>query len=161
MAGGPLFPFSAIPKTQNQIFANVHVGSGPNSTHEEGMGAQATVTSDATWNLRYQAPPSLPTGSPYLDLWAISFANSGDAKVHFRWACSGSGTIPSSITLASEGTLTITWSVASPDRYREHKLALDATSIIAGQTIVGNLTFEFSGWTLPLVSTWRAPIIWE
>lgn len=35
MAGGPLFPHSAIPVTAAMVFPNVHVGAGANSKHDD------------------------------------------------------------------------------------------------------------------------------
>ncbi|MEK6798035.1 MAG: hypothetical protein AABZ12_03640 [Planctomycetota bacterium] len=162
MAGGPIFPFSAYP-TSSRAFANVHVGAGANSKHEEGMGVAASIASDTVWRLRFPMPPALPTGTAKLRLVGLAAAPaaSKDAKVNPKWASVAAGEDPSSATLTAEGTTTITWATTDGDKYKEAKIVLDADTIVAGEIVAMDLVFEATGWTLDKVSTWQASAIWE
>lgn len=162
MAGGPLFPRSAIPVTSGKVFDNVHIGAGSNSKHEEGLGVMASVDADCIWRLRFQMPPgSLPSGTCKLLLRALANATSGAAKVNPKWASVAPEEDPSAATLNAEGTGTITWGAGDNDQYKELKINLDADTPVAGEEVVMDLTFETTSWTLAVVSTWIASIIWE
>lgn len=160
MAGGPIFPRSAYPVSE-RVFPNVHVGAGANSKHDEGLGVEASVGADAIWRLRFQMPPTLPTGTGKLRLRAMANATSGDAKVNPKWASVAVGEDPSAATLNAETVQTITWAAGDNDKYKEIKINLDADTLVAGEEVVMDLTFETLSWTLAQVSTWVASIIWE
>lgn len=160
MAGGPLFPFSAIPVTATRVFPNVHQG-GTNSRREEGMGVQASVGANATWALRFEMPQELPTGTAKLRLLALAAATSGAAKVNPTWASVAVEESPDTVTLNAEGTQTVTWGTGDTDQYKELLVTLDADTVVADEIIAMNLVFETSSWTLAVVSTWQASIIWE
>ncbi|MCH8061819.1 MAG: hypothetical protein IH861_04890 [Chloroflexi bacterium] len=168
MAGGPIFPHSAFPVTADRVFPNFHVGAGANSKHDEGLGVEASVGADLTWRLRFQMPPSLPTGTGKLRLLALANATSGVAKVNPKWAAVAIEEDPSGATLNAEGTSTVTWSTGDNDQYKELKVTLDAdTDELTGakngasKEVVMDLVFETTSWTLAQVSTWIASIIWE
>lgn len=161
MAGGPIFPHSAIPVTIDRVFPNIHIGGGANSKHEEGLGVQASVGADSIWRLRFQMPPSLPTGTGKLRLLALANATSGNAKVNPKWASVAPEESPSGATLNAEGTSTLTWGAGDNDQYKELKIILDADTLVASEEVVMDLTFETTSWTLAQVSTWIASIIWE
>ncbi len=162
MAGGPIFPNSAVPVTAGRVFPNVHIGAGSNSKHDEGLGVEASVGADSTWRLRFQMPPtSLPGGAAKLRLLALANATTGVAKVNAKWASGAVEESPSGLTLNAEGTGTITWGASDNDQYKELKITLDADSRVAGEIIVMDLVFETTSWTLAVVSTWIASIIWE
>ncbi len=161
MAGGPIFPHSAFPATAAKVFPNFHVGAGANSKHDEGLGVMASVDADATWRLRFQMPPTLPTGTGKLRLLALANATSGVAKVNAKWASVAVEEDPSSATLNAETTSTVTWSAGDDDQYKELKVTLDADTLVAGEEVVMDLVFETTSWTLAQVSTWIASIIWE
>jgi len=138
------------------------VGAGANSKQDAGLGVEASLGADAIWRLRFRMPPtSLPTGTCKLDLWALANATSGSAKVNVKWASVAVGEDPSSATLQAEGVGTLTWAAADNDKYKNLKITLDADTPVAGETIVMDLTFETSGWTLAAVSTWQPSVIWE
>jgi hypothetical protein len=161
MAGGPIFPSSAYPVTGGRVFPNFHVGAGANSKHDEGLGVEASVGADATWRLRFQMPPTLPSGTCKLRLLALANATSGNAKVNPKWASVAPEESPSGATLNAEGTSTLTWGAGDNDQYKELKITLDADTPVASEMMVLDLVFETSSWTLAQISTWIASIIWE
>jgi hypothetical protein len=161
MAGGPIFPFSAVPVTTDRVFPNIHIGAGANSKHESGLGVQASVGADSTWRLRFAFPETLPTGTCKLRLFALANATSGSAKVNPKWASVAAEEDPSGATLNAEGTATLTWAAGDNDQYKELEVTLDADTPVAGEICVLDLVFETSSWTLAQVSTWLARIVWE
>ena len=161
MAGGPIFPHSAFPVTAGRVFPNFHVGAGANSKQDEGLGVEASVGAGSTWRLRFQMPPTLPTGTGKLRLLALANATSGVAKVNPKWVSVAVEEDPSGATLNAEGTSTVTWSTGDNDQYKELKVTLDADSLVASEEVVMDLVFETTSWTLAQVSTWIASIIWE
>lgn len=161
MAGGPIFPHSAVPVTSGRVFPNIHVGAAANSKHDEGLGVEASVGADSIWRLRFQMPPtSLPSGTCQLRLVALANATSGVAKVNPKWASVAMEEDPSGATLNAEGTSTLTWSTGDNDQYKELTVTLDADTPVAGEIIVMDLTFETTSWTLAQVSTWSACVRW-
>jgi hypothetical protein len=161
MAGGPIFPHSVYPVTADKIFQNVHVGAGANSKHDMGMGAMASLDANATWRLRFAMPPALPTGTAKLRLLALANATANAAKVNPQWASVAVEEDPSSATLNAEGTQTITWGAGDADQYKELLVTLDADTVVLSEIIAMDLVFENTGWTLAVVSTWQASVIWE
>jgi hypothetical protein len=161
VAGGPIFPHSAYPATPGRVFPNFHVGAGANSKRDEGLGVEASLGADATWELRFQMPPVLPTGTCKLRLLALANATSNSAKVNPKWVSVAIEESPSGATPVAEGTQTLTWASGDNDQYKELKVTLDADTPVANEEIVMNLVFETSSWTLAVVSTWIASVIWE
>lgn len=161
MAGGPLFPYSAVPVTTDRVFSTIYTGaSSTGMKYEEGLGVQASLGADSIWALAFELPGgTLPTGTLKLRLRARANATSGAAKVNPKWASVAIGADPAAATLSAEGTNTLTWTVA--DVYLQAKISLVATTAVAGQILVMNLTFETSGFTLAQVSSWDASLIWE
>jgi hypothetical protein len=125
------------------------------------MGVEASVGADSTWELRFEMPQVLPSGTAKLRLRALADAVTGAAKVNPKWASVAMGEDASSATLNAEGTGTITWSTNDDDEYQELIITLDADTVVADEIIAMNLVFETSSWTLAVVSTWFASIIWE
>ncbi|MGV3723014.1 MAG: hypothetical protein ACO1SX_19110 [Actinomycetota bacterium] len=173
MAAGPLFPQSAYPVTASRVFPNVHVGSGANSKHDEGLGVEASLGADAIWRLRFQLPPTLPSGTGKLRLLCLANAISGVAKINPKWASVAVGESPSGATLNAEGvtadttaggagaTATLEWGAGDNDQYIQAKWVLNADTLVGGEIVVMDLTFETSGWTLAAVLTCIPTIIWE
>lgn len=160
MAGGPLFPCSAFPVSSN-VFDNIHVGGGANSKHDSGLGVAASIAADSIWRLRFQMPPTLPSGTGKLRLLALANATSGNARVNPKWASVAPEESPSGATLNAEGATTLSWSTGDNDQYKELKVTLDADTLVAGEVVAMDLTFETASWTLAQISTWQAAIIWE
>ena len=162
MAGGPIFPTSAFPNdTSGRIFANFYAGGGGNaSSHDEGLGVMASLSADATWELRFAMPPAIPTGTFKLRLLALANATSGVAKLTVKDGRCPAGSSPSAASLTSETQTTVTWSTGNNDQYLETKVTLTTTPQANDMIIVG-LTFQTTSWTLAQVSTWIASIIWE
>lgn len=176
MAGGPIFPRSAYPVTAAKVFPYIYIGAGANSKHEEVMGVMASVDADSTWRLRFQLPPSLPSGTGKLRLRALANATSGVSRVNPKWASVAVGEDASSATLQAEGTTpdaragaagtpaagdTLVWGTGDADQYVEAVWNLNADTLVAGEEVVMDLVFETSSWTLAQVSGWIASIIWE
>lgn len=160
MAGGPIFPHSAFPTTSD-AFPNFHVGAGANSKHDEGLGIAASLGADTIWRLRFQMPPTLPTGTGKLRLLALANSAANAAKVNPSWVSVAVEEDASAATLNAEGTGTITWAASDEDVYKELKITLDADTLVASEEVVMDLVFETASWTLAVVSTWIASIIWE
>jgi len=161
MSGGPLAPDSVyLGGAAGRLFNNFHVG-GTNSRKDNGIGVEASVSSDSTAELRFELPPSLPTGTGKLRLRALANATTGAAKILPEWACVAMEEAPDTITLNSETTQTVTWSTGDNDQYKELKVTLDADTLVGGEVVVMHLTFQTTSWTLAQVSTWQASIIWE
>lgn len=170
-------PFSEVPVTAGRAYGDVYIGGGANSKHEEGLGVEASVQTagaDVIWRLRFQMPQTLPGGTPKLRLLALANANTGVARVNPKWASVAVGESPSAATLQSEGVTpdaqagqaggsgaTLTWGTGDADQYLEAKWNLNADTVVAGEIIVMDLTFEHTSWTLAAKSVWQASIIWE
>lgn len=161
MAGGPIFPHSVFPVTADRVFPNFHVGAGANSKQDEGLGVEASVGADSTWRLRFQMPPTLPTGTGKVLLRALANAVTGNAKVNPKWVSVAAGEDPSSAALNAEGVQTITWAAGDADDYKDTKVDLDADTLVASEEVIMDLVFETASWTLAVVSTWIVSIIWE
>lgn len=167
MAGGPIFPSSAFPAdTSGRLFPYFYNGAGGNaSPHDEGLGVKASLDADATWELRYLMPPSIPTGTLKLRLLALANATSGAAKVTVKDGVAtpagspGSSGNPSAASLTSETQTTVTWAASENDRYKLADVTLTAAPS-AGDMLVVALTFNTTGWTLAQISVWIPAIVW-
>ena len=71
-----------------------------------------------------------------------------------------SGDVRIDIAVA-EPTDTITWGASDDDVLKEEKTDLALDTLIAGETVVMNLTFITAGWTVAQITTWVPEIIWE
>jgi hypothetical protein len=159
MAGGPILPCFALPVTAGKVFENV-------SNSEFGfMGVMASVDGDAIWRLNFLMPPSsLPSGTGKIHLLGRAAATTGVAKINVKWKSVAAEEDPSDVTdapLNAEGTSTVTWSSGDSNVLKELKVNLDADTLVAGELVVMDLTFETTSWTLAQVSTWLGAIIWE
>jgi hypothetical protein len=161
MAGGPIFPHSAFPATAGRAFPGFHVGAGSNVKRSEGLQVESSVGADTTWELQFQMPPTLPTGTGKLMLRAIANAAAGDARVNPKWVSVANGEDPSSATPVAEGVQTISWAAGDADDYKETKVTLDADTLVGGEVVVMALVFETSSWTLGQVSTLQTFVLWE
>ena len=162
MAGGPILPNSLYPAdTAGRLFPSFYGGAGGNaSPRDEGMGVEASLDADATWELRFLMPPSIPTGTLKLRLLALANAGSGDAKLTVKDAPCAAGNSPSATSLNNETQTTVSWASGDNDKYKEAKVTL-TSSPSGNDVLVVAITFQSTGWTLAQVSTWIASIIWE
>jgi hypothetical protein len=162
-AGGPIYPSSAFPVTSGFVYPGCHVGAGANSKQDCGLQVTdaTTLTTDAIWRLRFWMPPTLPSGTCKLRIWALANATSNAMKINPKWASVNAEEDPSGATLQAEGTNTITWAAGDNDQYKELKVTLDADTVVAGEMIVMDLTFEDTSTTLAVVSTYHVAVIWE
>lgn len=160
MAGGPVAPFSVSPDGSGDVFPNIHVG-GTNSREDVGTGVAASIGSDRRLALRFEMPPSLPTGTAKLRCLSIANATSGAAKVNPKWASVAPEEAADTVTLNAETTQTVTWAAGDADVYKELKVTLDADTVVAGEVVVMEVVFETTNWTLAQVLTWNFSVIWE
>lgn len=163
MATAVIFPHSAFPVDAGLVFPNFHVGDGANSKQDEGLGVTdaTTLDQDATWRLRFQMPPTLPSGTGKLRILSLADAVAGDLKINPKWASVAVEEDPSSAALNAEGTSTVTWAAADDDVYKETKITLDADTLVASEEVVMDLVFENVSTTLAIESTHIVSIIWE
>lgn len=157
-----LFPFSAWPDSNGRVFPGPHIGA-TNSKAEEGMQVEASLGADSIWHLRFRTPTTLPSGTAKLVIWALANATSGAAKINPKWANvdPATGGNPDTTARTAEGTTTLTWGAGDNDDYKQVKITLDAVTVTADRIIAMDLTFETTAWTLAVVSTWFAAIVWE
>ena len=162
MAGGPIYPCSVVPDSSGAIYPLVYSGDGAGtSIYEEGIGVAASISADRTVHLRFEMPPSLPSGTGKLRVIALADAVSGVAKFNPKWGSCAVEEDPSAMTLTAEGTQTVTWSTDDDDQYKETEVTLDADTLVASEIVVMALVFEYTDWTLAVESCWRVSIIWE
>lgn len=159
-SAGPFRPSSAVPDTSGDVYPNVHTA---NSKYREGLGVAASISSDRTWHLEFDCPPVLPAGTCKLVLIGVANATTGSAKINPKWVSvdSGAGENAFTATRVAEGTTTATWAAGDNDDDKRVKITLDADTPVGGETIVMDLVFEASGWTLAQVSTWKVFVVWE
>ena len=158
MAGGPIFPFSAVANdTTGQITIGTHVGSARNF---EGMRVAdaSTLSANRTFNLLFAMPVgSLPSGQLKLQVWATANATSGNLVLNPQWALSNSY---DSVSLNDEGNMSaITFSTAHV--IVEQTISLDAITPTADSILVMNLIVVDASTTVAAVSTFQAMLIWE
>ncbi len=163
MAGGPIFPSSSFPLTDGIVFPNFHVGAGAGVKHYEGLGVAdaTTIVANSTWELMFQMPPTLPTGTGKLRVWSVANAATGVLKINPTWASVAVEEDYSSASLNAEGTSTITWSTSDEDVIKETLITLDADTIVANELIVMDFIIEDTDTTLAVDSTHQVSIIWE
>lgn len=164
MAGGPILPNSLFPgDATGRLFPSFYGGAGGNAAaRDEGMGVMASLTANATWELRFLLPPAaaIPSGTMKLRLLALANAAAGDAKVTVSDAVVAAGASPSAAALTAETQATVTWGAGDNDKYKEAKIPLTAVPV-GNDILVVAIQFNNTGWTLAQVSTWIASIIWE
>ena len=164
MAAGPLFPSSAIPADNTgRVFPHVHVGMGPGAKKDEGLGVMVSLDADAAYDLKFQIPPALPTGTGKLRLLAISAATAGEMDVEVSWLSIAVGEDPSAGPLSSEGVFTFSWDSGTDDNiYLEQKVTLDADTLVAGEIVAMQLDFQVpAGGSIIKIGTFSPSIIWE
>lgn len=164
MAGGPIFPHSFFPNgNEGRAFPTIYEGIGAGSKFDVGMGVVSSLSgSDAVWSLRFQTPPVLPSGVLKLRLSVIgSFAGQQVAKINPKWMMRAEFEQASAASLTAEGTTTVTLSAGDSGEYRIVKIPLDAATVVADQTLVMNLHFEASGWSIGTTSVWMPSLVWE
>lgn len=161
MAAGWIPPDSAVPVTAGFVFPNIHVGAGANSKYDRGLGVTdaTTLTTDATWALRFPIPPELPTGTLKLRILSLANASTGNLVVNPQWASTAPSEDPSVISLNAEGNTTITFTAV--DDYKETKITLDADTPVVNEILVMNLVIVNSGTTVAVTTTHRVYIGWE
>src|SRR5690348_16781568 len=119
MAGGPIYPSSAYPAdTAGRLFPNFYQGGGANAApHDEGLGVMASLSADATWELRFPMPPTLPSGTAKLRVLSLANATSGVLKFTVADGRCPAGSSPSAATLTGETQSSLTWAAGNADEY--------------------------------------------
>lgn len=157
MAGGPVFPHSVYPVTAGKVFPTFLTAEMP-----EGLAFMASLDADAIWRVFYRMPPtSLPTGTGKVLLPCRANATSGVARINIKWKSYAANEVPSAASLNAEGVGSVTFATTA---YREtqHKVTLDADTLVAGEMVMMDITGETTSWTLSAVmSIDLPPIIWE
>jgi hypothetical protein len=154
MPGGPIAPYSVKPVTAARAFPYFY-------DNEEMHGVEASVGADTTWELYFEMPPSLPSGTGKVRVRARANATSGSAKVNIKWVSVNIGENPNSMAVIAEGVQTLTWGAGDDGDYKELEVTLDADALVASEIVRMQVVFETSGWTLAQISGWLFSIIWE
>ena len=159
-----IFPTSrpVLVGTNGHIYEGLYQGAGSTRDDQFGIGVTdgTTLTADVIAHLRFQMPQTLPSGTATLYVRARANAATGAAKWNPKWVSVASGEDPSSATLNAEGTQTLTWSTGDADDYKLGSVALDADTVVAGEVIHIDFTFEDTSWTLAVDSIWDIWIDW-
>ena len=75
MAGASDLPRNRRYPGNSNCFPNFYSGAGGNAAPvEEGLGVAASLAGDSTWQLRFQLPESIPSGTAKLRLRALANA---------------------------------------------------------------------------------------
>lgn len=171
MAGGPIFPHSVyLGGASGRLFPNFYAGGGGNaSAHDEGIGVIASLSggAPATAELRFQIPPSVPTGTMKLNIFSLANATTGGGVLNVSAACVNASSSPSAATLVSQATASVQWNTGNADQYINTKITFATITPQLNQVLVVALNFQSGGgtnneaWTLAQTSTWITPLIWE
>jgi len=156
MAGGPIYPCSALPVTAGRVFPNFLTTEMP-----EGLCFEASLGADSIWRLFYRMPPTLPSGTGKLLIVGQANATSGVAKLNVKWKSYGANEVPAAASLNAEGVADLTFATTAY-RLTELKVTLDADTLVGGELVMLDLVGETSSWTLAaILSILPPPIIWE
>jgi hypothetical protein len=171
MAGGPFMPSSVFPVTAT-LFPNFHVGAGSNVKRFQGLGFPASLAADATWELMFPMPTTLPSGTPTFRLLCVANATSGVIRINPKWVSVAVGESYSAATPVAEGVTpdsqagqaggsgaTLTWGTGDADQILEARWTMNADTVVAGELVVCQLIGETSGWTLAQVLTVQPSIL--
>jgi hypothetical protein len=155
-------PSSAyISDTAGRLFPNFYAGGGGNAApRDAGFGVMASLSADATLELRFPIPPNIPAGTLKLRLLGLANASTGNAKLTVKDATVAAGASPSAASLTSETQTTVSWGAGDADKYKEAKITLTASPAANDMLVVG-ITFNTTSWTLAAASTWIPTLIWE
>jgi hypothetical protein len=164
MAGGPIEPYSIVPRSGAAGKAWVGVYKSASTTGvqgERGIRVIESLGADAIVDLFYHLPDTLPTGQAFLRVIARAPAATGNAKWNVAWVVAGSGDDPGAMSLNGEGTQTTTWASGESDEYKEIDIDLDAVALTGGgKRLCVRVTYETSSWTLAQKSGWWLPLYW-
>ncbi|QEH36488.1 hypothetical protein OJF2_50720 [Aquisphaera giovannonii] len=159
--GGPVIQPASYytTDTAGNLYPGVYTGSGGNaSAHEAGWTIPASLAANATLELRFQMPSTIPGGTFKLVSYCLANASTGTAKYTVSDANVAAGASPSAASLTAETQTSITWAAA--DQYVVTKTALTSTPTADGVSVVA-VTFNTTGWTLAQPVTCRWVELWE
>jgi hypothetical protein len=147
--------------TSNKCGPAVHVGASSTGVRRNrGIQVIASLDANADVELFFEMPPALPTGTGKLRLVGRT-TGSGVVKISLDWVSVAIGENPSSMTLLSEGTSTLTVVGGDSDELLEVKIPLDADVLVAGEFVAMRLRFLTALWTLNQPLTVMPSILWE
>lgn len=156
MASGAIYADSVYPATvTGEVFGDLYTAKGANSPNRLGWGIEASLGADATLECEFQIATTLPSGTLKIIFDARADAETGVAKLDVQWRSVAPEEDPSDTALNAEGTQTVTWATADDDVKKELKVTLDADTVVGGETIVLNVVFETTSWTLAAKSNWK------
>jgi hypothetical protein len=153
-------PCSVACLNGGRIFPNYYVGSsGPGVLRYKGIGVagSGSMTDNATGELVFQIPKTLPTGSVVLNGYLQAPVNGGTGSYEILWASISSGQDPASFILFTEGTGSIGYQSSESGYLKSISIPLDAdpSGILPGDIVSMRTVFLSNGWTIPQTSTWR------
>lgn len=153
-------PCSVACLNGGRIFPNYYVGSsGPGVLRYKGIGVagSGSMTSNATGELVFQIPKTLPTGAVVLNGYLQAPVNGGTGSYEILWSSISSGQDPASFNLFSEGTGSIGYQSSESGYLKSISIPLDAdpSGISPGDVVSMRTVFLSNGWTIPQTSTWR------
>lgn len=156
-------PCSSLAKS-GAIAPAIYVGP-TNGRREEMMKVGASLAADAVWELTFEMPPTLPSGTPYLRLKSVAAATSGTANVNPAWRRVPDGDSLDPASLGAEGVTPLIWGSGDSGVSKRMDIILDEavvnSAIQADDTLKVEVTFTSSGWTLPADSYWKAFIVFK
>lgn len=155
-----IFPISAFPATEGNSFPYAYRPS--NGRWIEGLGAAASLSSDAKFDTLFWTPDPLPAGTAKLCLWTLT-NGTGNAQINPKWKSYAPGESMNDAdgSLNAEGTTQLAVSAGDASDFLETKINLDADTIVAGEFIIIAIVLESSSWTLNARSLWIPSIVWE
>jgi hypothetical protein len=162
MSGGPILPSSVyLGGASGNLFPNFYAGGGGNAAaHDEGIGVVGSLGADSVAELRFECPPTIPSGTAKIRVLSLCATNSLNGKFNIADGNVAAGASPSAATLTASATQTITWGASSADKYVETKVAISSTPN-GNDVLVVALKFLTASWTQTGVSTHLVSLIWE
>jgi hypothetical protein len=162
MAGGPIAPDSIyLGAGAGTLFPNFYSGAGGNSAPvEEGIGVIASLVSQTAAYLRFPMPPAIPSGTMKLLIRCLANASTGTVKITPADGTCGSGSSPSAVSLTTDAQASLTWGAGDADKYKDAKIALSSVPS-PNDSLVVQLAFNNTGWTLAVILTLRVWVLWE
>jgi len=166
MPGGPLYPYSVHMITTNGLFTfspfNFDRDGANDHRDKTHVGLDASLPSNATVHLSFEAPPVLPSGTAKLRVIALCDVAADFMTFQTLWRSVAIGEDPSSLILASEGDSTLTWVGGDNDKYLEKKVPLVTTDVVvASEIIIVQIIFKGGAGRIADLSSWTFSIIWE
>lgn len=159
MAGGPIFPKSAVAVDAGYVFDGSYINL-THSIYAEGLGVvdATTLDQDASWMLIFRLPEVLPSGQCTLSSMIWANATSGVVRVNPEI-----GIIDADEnwpTLVAEGNADTTWAAGDDQQAKELTVDMDAVTIAAGKLLIVEYKIINTGTTISVASFHQPSLIW-